>query len=73
MLQFAREQGCPWDWATSSQAGRGGHLQWALEHGCPWGESAYYATAAAGKLDVLRWAGEGYICVGAARGVTWRF
>ena len=39
MLQWARENGCPWNEDTLAVAGEFGHLnvfQWALEHGCPW-------------------------------------
>ncbi len=39
VLQWARVNSCPWDWATCAWAARGGHmyvLQWAIENGCPW-------------------------------------
>ena len=38
MLQWARQNGCPWDWMTCTFAAKGGHLevlQWARENGCP--------------------------------------
>ena len=40
VLQWAREQGCPWDFMTICAAEQNGHLevlQWAREHGCPEG------------------------------------
>ena len=44
LLQWARENGCPWDFRTCEAAARGGHLevlQWAREHGCPWDEDTW--------------------------------
>ena len=41
MLQWARQNGCPWNEWTCSYAAHGGHLevlQWARENGCPWGK-----------------------------------
>jgi hypothetical protein len=53
MLQWARENGCPWglgfsggfrsgrEAETCEWAAKGGHLevlQWARENGCPWDE-----------------------------------
>ena len=38
VLQWARQNGCPWNELTCSAAA-GGHLdvlQWAHENGCPW-------------------------------------
>jgi hypothetical protein len=38
VLQWARENGCPWDFYTCKYAAQGGHLelfQWARENGCP--------------------------------------
>ncbi len=38
VLQWARDQGCPWDKWTCASATQGGHLevlQWAIEQGCP--------------------------------------
>ena len=38
MLQWARQNGCPWDEHTCACAAKGGHLevlQWARENGCP--------------------------------------
>ena len=38
ILQYARENGCPWNKETCANAARYDHLnilQWAREHGCP--------------------------------------
>eukprot|EP00953_Heterococcus_sp_UTEX-ZZ885_P034627 17912-Heterococcus_DN1.PRE.2 len=66
ILQWAREQGCPWDMRTCTWAARAGHLhvlQWAREHGCPWGEFTCYNAAWKGHVHVLKWA--------RAHGCTW--
>ena len=42
MLQWARQNGCPWDEDTCASAAEGGHLevlQWARQNGCPWDET----------------------------------
>ena len=39
MLQWLRENGCPWDEETCALAAEGGHLevlQWMRANGCPW-------------------------------------
>ena len=39
ILQWLRENGCPWDWSTCGWAAREGHtevLRWARENGCEW-------------------------------------
>ena len=48
VLQWARQQGCPWDEGACSSAAGGGHLavlQWARQHGCPWNRSECLVTA----------------------------
>ncbi len=38
VLQWARQNGCPWNELTCTEAAKGGHLevlQWARENGCP--------------------------------------
>ena len=58
-LQWARQQGCPWDRASSDAAAEGSHLavlQWLRQEGCPWGPSTCAAAARAGHLEVLKWA-----------------
>ena len=59
MLQWARENGCPWDETTCAMAASGGHLyilQWARANGCPWNESTCWYAAEGGHLEVLQWA-----------------
>ena len=59
VLQWLRENGCPWDARACAAAAEGGHLgalQWLRMNGCPWdtwtcGLAAYY-----GHLEVLKWA-----------------
>ena len=62
VLQWAREQGCPWDsWNTCSTAAQGGHLyvlQYARAHGCPWDSRTCAHAARHGNLQVLKWARE---------------
>jgi hypothetical protein len=39
VLQWARENGCPWDEKTLTDAAENGHVhvfQWAMDHDCPW-------------------------------------
>ena len=41
VLQWARENGCPWNEETCAHAAMKGHLEvlkWAREHHCPWDE-----------------------------------
>ena len=61
VLQWARGQGCPWDWRTCSWAAKGGHLstlQFLREHGCPWDEATCSRAAEGGHLSTLQWAHE---------------
>ena len=55
MLQWLREDGCPWDENICMAAAEGGHLEmllWARANGCPWDEyTRIYA-----KGLVLEWA-----------------
>ena len=51
MLQWARENGCPWDSDTCALAARGGHLsvlQWAHENGCELSEKVCNEAARGG-------------------------
>ena len=53
MLQWARENGCPWDERTCRAAAKGGHLEvlkWAYENGCPWNEETCWAAAQGMKV-----------------------
>ncbi len=41
ILQWARENNCPWDAVTCAKAAENGHLKllkWARENRCPWNE-----------------------------------
>ena len=41
VLKWLRENGCPWDMLTYSNAAKNGHLyvlKWLKENGCPWDE-----------------------------------
>ena len=58
VLQWARVNGCPWDWATCAWAARGGHmyvLQWARANGCPWSDWTCAQAAEGGHIDVPQW------------------
>ena len=42
ILQWAREEDCPWDARTCEAAAEAGSfeiLQWAQNNGCPWNEN----------------------------------
>ena len=59
VLQWAHQNGCPWDEETCSEAARFGHLgvlQWARENGCPWDVWTCAFAAEGGHLEVLKWA-----------------
>ena len=58
MLQWAHENGCPWDEGTCEYAAQGGHLevlQWARENGCPWDKETCSDAARGGHHEVLQW------------------
>jgi hypothetical protein len=66
VLQWARQQGCPWGSinqfqhvSTSSTAAGAGHLallQWARQQGCPWDQETCAAAVRGEHLEVLQWA-----------------
>ena len=59
MLQWARQNGCPWGAWTCAAAAEGGHLevlQWARQNGCRWDEWTCECAAKEGHLEVLQWA-----------------
>ena len=61
VLQWLRENECPWDEDTCTQAANGGHLEvlkWARANGCPWDGWTCTNAAANGHLEVLKWARE---------------
>jgi hypothetical protein len=48
MVQWLRDNGCPWDTNTCLAAARHGHLevlQWARSNGCPWDRRLCLAIA----------------------------
>ena len=81
-LQWALQNGCPWDENTCKEAASGGHmgvLQWAHGNGCPWNEWTCSGAALGGHLEVLQWARENWCGSGTStrvttrrREVTWR-
>ena len=59
MLQWARQNGCPWNEGTCNWAAYEGHLevlQWAHQNGCPWNQSTCTSAVKKGHLEVLQWA-----------------
>eukprot|EP00752_Nemacystus_decipiens_P018239 g16367.t1 len=61
VLQWCRENGCPWDEATASEAAREGNmdiLRYARRNGCPWNVLTCAYAAASGNLETLKWARE---------------
>ena len=61
LLQFLRENGCPWDDWTCWNAARNGHLEclkYAHGNGCPWGIGTSANTANYGHLECLKYAHE---------------
>jgi hypothetical protein len=59
VLQWARENDCPWDEDACFAAAQGGHLevlQWARENGCPWNSVVVCAHAIKGcHLEMVEW------------------
>ena len=62
VLQWCRENGCPWDDATCYYAANGGHLnvlQWCLESGCPWRKDECRSIAdSCDHFHVVQWIDE---------------
>ncbi|CAN0160045.1 unnamed protein product, partial [Ectocarpus sp. 12 AP-2014] len=61
VLKWCRENGCPWDEATTSEAAREGNmeiLRYAVGNGCPRNVLMCAYAAAAGHLETLKWARE---------------
>ena len=59
VLQWARHNGCDWNWKTCVAAAGGGNLsilQWARQNGCDWDSETCEAAAEGGHLSVLQWA-----------------
>jgi hypothetical protein len=58
-LQYAHENGCPWDKQTTSNAAENGHLEcikYAHENGCPWDINTTLQASMNGHFDCLRYA-----------------
>jgi hypothetical protein len=54
VLKWARENDCPWDESTCSQAAEEGHielLRWARMNGAPWDEDTRRIAAAKGYVE----------------------
>ena len=61
VLQYAHENGCPWDKYTCLNAAENGHLEclkYAHENGCPWDEGTCKTAAKYGHLKCLKYAHE---------------
>ena len=59
VLEWLRENGCPWDETTCSGAAENGHLEvlkWWRANDCPWNVWTCAGAAKGGHLEVLRWA-----------------
>lgn len=57
VLQFLREQHCPWNDRTCAAAAKGGHsalLWWARRNGCEWDAFTCYMAAMSGNLLLLQ-------------------
>ena len=58
VLQWLRENDCPWNADTYVGAAHGGKLkvlQWARKKGCPWDVMTCAAATECGNLEVLKW------------------
>jgi hypothetical protein len=59
VLQWARNNSCPWDAYTCEAAAQGGRLdmlQWARTNGCPWDASTCTTAVGFRHWAVLQWA-----------------
>ena len=58
MLQWAREQGCPWNEKACLRAAIYGHvqvLQWLDANGAPWSDKYFCKASKFGRFEVLEW------------------
>ena len=63
IIQWAREDGCPWNLSTSLAAAEAGHLhilQWLQENDCPWHTKICRTAAERGHLHILQWLRESH-------------
>jgi hypothetical protein len=54
MLKWARENHCPWNDWTCTNAAQNGHLEvlkWARENGCPWDDDTRELAANLGYVE----------------------
>jgi hypothetical protein len=63
LVQWLRQQGCPWDERACARAAGGGHLallQWlrSQDPPCPWDSSVVARAEQQGRDELLRWAQE---------------
>ena len=61
VLQWAWQEGCPWNEEVSANASKNGHLnilQWVSAKGCPLSDMICLNAASGGHLKVLQWARE---------------
>ncbi|CAB9520488.1 ankyrin repeat protein [Seminavis robusta] len=61
VMQWARQQGFPWDAWTCASAAKNGHLemlQWLHANGCPWNADTCICAAEGGHFEILKWARE---------------
>lgn len=59
VLQWCRENGCPWGGGTCANSAEGGHLdvlKWARGEGCPWTEATCALAARENQFEILKWA-----------------
>ncbi|CAB1118346.1 unnamed protein product [Ectocarpus sp. CCAP 1310/34] len=78
VVEWLRDNDCPWDGRTAALGGFFDGLQSAFAQGCPWDSESCSWAACRGDLHMLEWlrendypwdlAGEGGPCAGAARG-----
>ena len=60
-MKYARENGCPWNAVTCSNAALNGHLEclkYAHKNGCPWDEKTCSEAALKGHFECLKYAHE---------------
>lgn len=61
VLQWCRQNGCPWGGGTCANSAEGGHLdvlKWARSEGCPWTEATCTLAARENQLEILKWCRE---------------
>ena len=62
VLQWLRDNNCPWDSTTTSKAAAKGRmevLRWARDNGCPWDPETYCSGLAGGNPEVIKYLEDG--------------